>query len=236
MPFDFLYGLCKQVRKSNVGVVTGLTYIVLPNKKVLNVEAVILPITIHGFREALPILRIKNYNAPHEREMIENHTAFSGDFLQATEPPPEDHYYHLINWRGLQFTVFNCYELTNIKHRSLFSGKIDCLIATEFNKDVPYFSSIVESASRDLHCFVIQSNNAKYGDSRICAPYKREEKDIIQIKGGKNPTILVEDILISELREFQSMGFTKQKDHPKIKPTPAGFERSVSNKRLDKGN
>ncbi len=235
MPYEYLYGLCKHVKKSGVGVVTGLTYIVLPNRKVLNIEAVILPVVVNGFTEALPILRIKNYYAPHEKEMIESRSSASGKPLIVAEPE-NGHYYHLIQWRGFLFTVFNCFELTNIEHRSLFRGKIDCLIATEFNPDVSYFSNIVESASRDLHCFVIQSNNAKYGDSRICAPYRREQKDIIQIKGGKNPTILVEDISIAELRDFQSTGFAKQKINLKIKSTPAGFDRSISNSRFGKEN
>lgn len=237
MPFDFLYGLCKQVKKSDVGVVTGLTYIVLENNYVLNVEAVILPLEINGFPEAVPILRVKNYYAPSEKEMIESHSSKDGQFYKVAEPMAEaDTYYHLIHWRNMHFTVFNCFELTNIEHRAHFRGKVDCLIATEFNSDLAYFSNIVESTARDLHCFVIQSNNAKYGDSRICAPYKKDQKDIIQIKGGKNPTILVEQISITELREFQSTGYAKQKEHPKLKPTPAGFDRELSNSRFGKGN
>ena len=62
-------------------------------------------------------------------------------------------------------------------------SKIELLFVPQLNKDTNYFSAIVESTSRDLHCFVIQANTSAYGDSRITAPYKTEEKNILQIKG-----------------------------------------------------
>lgn len=37
---------------------------------------------------------------------------------------------------------------------------IDMLFIPQLNRDTNYFASIVESAARDLHCFVIQANTS----------------------------------------------------------------------------
>ena len=50
--------------------------------------------------------------------------------------------YHLCQWKGIQFTVYNCYELTDIVHRCIFRSDLDVLFAVEYNKDINYFSNI----------------------------------------------------------------------------------------------
>lgn len=105
---------------------------------------------------------------------------------------------------------------------------MDFIVAIEFNRDVNYFSNIVESLSRDLHCYVIQANASHYGDSRIVKPASREVCDIVRVKGGKTPVVMVSDIDIESLRNFnrrahnlKTIGSTIQ---PEFKPTPACFE------------
>ena len=89
-----------------------------------------------------------------------------------------------------------------------------------------------------MHCFCVQVNTAKYGDSRITQPSKTEEKDILKVKGGINPTVLVDQIDIDELREFQLKGNALQEKSPtskKYKPTPPDFNYEVvQNKILGK--
>ena len=104
------------------------------------------------------------------------------------------------------------------------------LIHAEWNRDVNYYSNIVESLSRDLHCYCIQVNTAQYGDSRITQPSKSERKDILKVKGGKNPAILVDAIDMKALREFQLKGNLLQespdRDAP-YKPTPPDFRYRI---------
>jgi len=89
----------------------------------------------------------------------------------------------------------------------------------------------LESLSRDVHCYCVQINTSDYGDSRITKPSKTEEKDIIRTKGGINSTVLVGDVDIKELREFQFMQCSLQKGN-KFKPTPLGFNPDIVLKKI----
>lgn len=84
----------------------------------------------------------------------------------------------------------------------MFQSYADFLVAIEWNRDVNYYSNILESLSRDIHCYCVQVNSSNYGDSRITMPSKTEEKDIMRTKGGKNSTILVDEIDIKRLGSF----------------------------------
>ena len=75
---------------------------------------------------------------------------------------------------NIYFSVYCCYELTSIVDRSLFQVYADMMIAVEWNKDINYYSNILESLSRDMHCYCIQVNTSDYGDSRITRPSKTE--------------------------------------------------------------
>lgn len=70
-----------------------------------------------------------------------------------------------------------------------------------FDLNCLYFSNIVESASRDLHCFIVQANTSKYGDSRITGPYNSLFKDIIKVKGGENNVLLIGTVDCLAVRE-----------------------------------
>lgn len=105
------------------------------------------------------------------------------------------------------------------------------MIAVEWNKDINYYSNILESLSRDMHCYCIQVNTSDYGDSRITRPSKTEEKDIIRTKGGVNSTILVGEIDIAELREFQLKEYALQKKG-RFKVTPPGFKNDIVLKKM----
>ena len=94
---------------------------------------------------------------------------------------------------------------------------------SEWNKDTNYFDNIVRSASRDLHCYIIQSNTSKYGHSCIIAPKKTEESNPVFIKGGVNATLLVEEIDFDRLRRFQrTLGFESKE----FKDVPPCFNRN----------
>lgn len=131
--------------------------------------------------------------------------------------------YHLFRWRGASFAIYNCFELASIEDRALFKGKVDFIVASEFNRDINYFSSIVESAARDLHCYVVQVNDSRFGDSRVVSPSRSESMNPLRIKGGDNLTFLTTSLNFKALRAHQRKGYGLQKDSKEFKPTPPGF-------------
>jgi len=145
---------------------------------------------------------------------------------------PKPSRYEIINYRNIYFSVCYCFELANISHREKLKAKIDLLIGVEWNKDTPYFSNIVESTSRDLHCFVAQVNTSKFGDTRLTQPKDTATKDLLKLKGGLNDTILVGQIDIQKLRNFQrvksSINTSKE-----FKPLPPDFSLDEVLKRIN---
>ncbi|SAK51037.1 Reverse transcriptase (RNA-dependent DNA polymerase) [Caballeronia glebae] len=125
--------------------------------------------------------------------------------------------------RGFFFSVLICSDLTNISHRTELRGKIDALFALEWNPDTKTFASLVESAANDLHAFVIQANNRKYGDSRIRSPASQDyARDVVQVKGGVSDYYVLGEIDYHDLRAEQRRRTKK----PQFKPVPIGYVMS----------
>ena len=130
--------------------------------------------------------------------------------------------------------------------RAILKGRSDIIAASVFNPDTTYFSNIIDSATRDLHAFIVQANTSHLGDSRVTGPYDRDSKDIFKIKGGDNDHVVIGTIQFKKLKDFQSSyernqnkrlhmiererkkripNFPKkQKDIPDIKPLSARFK------------
>lgn len=143
----------------------------------------------------------------------------SGLILKADEKYKEKYIY---NHGDFYFSSLICNEFTDISHRANLRGKIDALMIVEWNQDTKYFNALVESASFDLHSYIVQVNNRAYGDSRIRGPYKEEyNRDIVKIKGGFYNHIVVGELDIKALRNFQSDYISPSKV---FKPVPTGFE------------
>lgn len=244
IPVEWFPLLVEQSAKNDMLIIGGLEYIFSPPIKcekwencekgrlAYNMMFTIFPIKREYYRAALPILRKKNYYSPAELELIR------GYHLTEPELPPE---YHLMQWRNVYFSTYNCFELSNISDRAIFKSKVDFIAAIEYNRDLIYFSNITESWSRDLHCFIIQSNPSHYGDSRIVEPSSKDTKDIVRVKGGKHPVVMVEDLSIESLRNFNRRGhnlqLTDKSGNHKFKPTPAQFdwdwvERRIRNEKI----
>lgn len=123
---------------------------------------------------------------------------------------------------GYCFAVLVCSDLTNIEHRNLLKGYIDTLYVLEWNPDVKTFASLVESTAFDLHTFITQANNRRFGDSRIRCPAKEEyRRDVVQVKGGESDFYVIGIIDYLELRKEQ-----RTKQHSFFKPMPIGFTMS----------
>lgn len=228
-PYEFVPSLAKYSDKNQMAIIAGLEHWNV-HDIAYNFIVTIIPITVNGVKDAVVLYRLKNHYA-HVEELIIRGFGYK-------VPKPNPYRYDLINWRNLYFTSFYCFELADTYHRSIFRSKIDLLIASEWNKDTPYFSNIVEALSRDLHCYIAQVNTSQFGDSRLTQPTESVRKDLMKLKGGKNDTILVEELNIALLRDFQLKYFERikaDKDET-FKPLPPDWDRTLVNKRIDNEN
>lgn len=221
LPYQWVTILTNFSRKNNIGVITGIEHFT-ENKKVYNYMLTALPFKFHYYKNLYIDFRLKKDYSPSETNQIIGRNGF--------KLPPNTEFnkekLRLYKWKGLAFSSFNCFELCDIEKRSLFRGKVDFLVAIEHNRDLSYFSNIVESVSRDIHAYIIQVNASQYGDSRITRPSESYLKDIIKIKGGDNVSIMTATIEINSLRKFQSYNFILQQKDKLFKPTPPNFNVS----------
>lgn len=229
VPYEFVPSLAKYSDRNQMAIIAGLEHWNVKDI-VYNFIVSIIPVSVNGIKDAVVLYRLKNHYA-HVEELIIRGFGYK-------VPKPTPYRYDLINWRNLYFTSFYCFELADTYHRSIFRSKIDLLIASEWNKDTPYFSNIVEALSRDLHCYIAQVNTSQYGDSRLTQPTEYARKDLLKLKGGKNDTILVEELNLFLLREFQLKHFERikaDKDET-FKPLPPDWNRVLVRKRINNEN
>lgn len=212
VPYSMLPLLAKYAEKNQIAIIAGLEHWNV-NNYCYNFIVTILPFKENGINDAIVLYRLKNHYSPGEISLIEK---YGFKVPKSTLPR-----YDLIVWRNIYFTSFYCFELADVFHRSIFKSKVDLLIASEWNRDIPYFSNIVESLSRDIHCYVAQVNTSQYGDSRVTKPTESNLKDIMRLKGGKNDTVLVDEIDIAGLRSFQSI--VKNTTNKEFKPLPPNW-------------
>lgn len=224
VPFNWVQGLVSRCIHDDITFVAGLTHFAC-HGVAYNMVVTILPVKIGTYTTCAIIGRIKNHYAPLEVKVINSY----GFKVQKLSPST---YFHF-HWRQLYFTVYNCFELASIEDRSLFKSEVDLVVATECNKDTHYYSDIVGSWVRDLHCYLAQVNTSNYGDSRIMQPSKSVTRDLVIVKGGKNSTILVEDLDVKALRDYQLKGHLLQMDDAAFKLTPPNYESQNVLKRME---
>jgi len=213
IPVRWLPLMVSFARKQQMSIVFGLEHWV-SNNKAHNFVVTLLPFeTEGGYKNCILSVRLKNHYSPSEKHELNRLD------LQIVEPKPQ--HYEIFTWRGLNFSVYNCFELSDIVHRGVMKSKIDMLIAIAWNRDTPYYSNIIESVVRDLHCYVIHVNTSQYGESRVSAPKSSIEIDMVKVKGGINTAILKAKLDISQIRDFQSKTYTTE--DKRYKPTPAGY-------------
>jgi hypothetical protein len=209
--------LVNWARKHKIGVVCGFEHRIDRKGLAFNEVLAALPYKARNNPVAcVPCKRLKRHYSPNEIFILKNENL--------KIPNLKRDKYQLFRWRGCSFAIYNCYELASIEDRSIFKSKVDFIIGTEFNKDTNYFSNIVESAARDLHCYVVQVNDSRYGDSRIVCPSKTEKMNPLRIKGGENLTFLTMNLNLKALRTHQRKGYGLQKDSDEFKSTPPDFD------------
>ena len=217
IPFLWLPPMVRFARKNDVALVFGLEYVV-NNNKASNIIVTILPYEKNENKEKKCFIktRLKNHYAPKEKEGLRHYDI---------SPKKEGNHsiYNIFEWKGVFFSVYNCFELTDIKHRSLMRGEIDFLASIAWNPDVIYYDKILSSTSRDLQAYIIHANTSQYGGSTIIAPKKDVEKEYVKIKGGDSSVLIKSEIDIGDLRDFQIKCYDPKDE--RYKPLPAGFER-----------
>lgn len=222
IPYQWLPVIAEESRRKQRAIIGGLEHIRI-NNVCYNFLLTCLPVERNGIKDVIINLRLKNHYSPGESKVIRHNRKFI--------PKPFRFTYNKFRWKGVHFSVYNCYELADITHRALFRSDVDILFASEYNKDVNYFSNIADTISRDVHCYFVQVNSSDWGDSRITKPSKTESKDIMRLKGGKNSVVLYEEIDLKELRKFQSKTIDGQ-DTNLFKNTPPEYSHEKAQKRL----
>ena len=217
VPYVWIHLIAKFAKKNNIGIVFGVEHIKI-DKRVHNFTCVMLPFNKDGHTNLFINFESKKHFSPNEKISIESR---GFDAIENKKKKPT-----FYNYRGSVFGTMNCYEISDITYRSEFFGKIDFAVIVEYNKDTNYFSNIIDSASRDLHSYIVQVNTSDYGDSRIVQPTKTDKKDIVKLKGGENVYLVVDTIDIKSLREFQKKGHCLQIGDDSFKLVPPNYEIS----------
>lgn len=222
LPWEWVPDISRLCANNQMALVTGIEHILSVKEagkpqKVYNLTAVILPYQKDDYKFAHVVYHHKVHYAPNEIREIKGYRM----------KPVCGKEYQLFHWKDLWFSVYCCFELASIVDRALFQSYADLTVAVEWNRDVPYFSNIMESLCRDLHCYCIQVNSSDYGDSRVMSPTRTELRDLIKTKGGLNYTILTDVIDIDQLRDYQRKEYELQRDDSRFKPTPPNFNPSI---------
>ncbi len=222
LPFVWIKKIIEFSRKNDIAIIVGIEHLKVENsnkeKVIYNYIATILPFYEEGkFKNTEVKFRVKNHYSPMEKMEIEGR----GFKIPCQE---KHHEYNLFVWKGVFFTVFNCFELTDIRARSEFIGLIDFLIVSECNRDIEYFDDIAKSTSRDLNCYVVQSNSANYGGIGITQPKSSYEKTLLNFKGEENINLIVGTLDIKGLRKHQKTTHEDQILKKRFKPTPPNYK------------
>lgn len=216
VPYSWTGHIIEAARKHNMAMIFGIEHIV-QNKIAYNYLMTVLPAIVDGYNNCIVKMRLKNFYSPAEIEGIQSYHLNLPLLEEGFDQGMHQREFDLFSWNGVNFAPYNCFELTHINDRALFKSEIDLLIACEDNKDTGYFANIIDSLALDLHCYCVQVNASQYGDSKIAQPKESFKKNILSIKGGNNPFLVVGEIDIKSLRDFQICG------RGSFKPLPPGF-------------
>lgn len=232
LPYEWLPRLYRFSAMNKIAIISGIEIIALNHSDensfqndISNLTAVILPYKINNYSFAYMAFHEKIHFSPEEQRMVVNYSHF----------PREGKNLQMFYWHDIFFSVYCCFEIASISLRSAFKNYLDLFVAVECNKDINYFSNVMESLCRDIHCYCLQVNSSNYGDSRLIKPASSASMNMMRIKGGCNEAILVEDVDIDGLRNFQRKQYELQRDEKdKFKTTPPGFDVSIVDAKLHK--
>jgi hypothetical protein len=225
-----MWYLANKLKAKNISLIAGVEYSMSHRDRTENIQGTVsnqllyVLNTFNGYyNEQVAIIQEKVIPAFHEeRELFDA----GGRILMAHSDLK-----YIVQHNSFFFSGLICNELLNIDYRQPLRGEIDTLFVVEWNKDIEMYDSLISATSNDLHCFMVQVNNRKYGDTRLRGPYKDSyERDKVRVRGGELDYFVVATIEAKELREFQRNH--RSPDRP-FKPIPTGFFLSESRRRVD---
>lgn len=220
--YDWILPLVKVARNIGITLISGITHTQMyKSTDVINMTL------LFEHNSGMVVLKPKNYMPPEEIHIIE-------DVYKLTCYLPKAPLYYIVNDGLLCYSISTCYEITNAVDRTKMLDRINMLFLPVYNHDTNYFSSIIESFSRDASCFVGQANANNLGDTRLRQPTKHVEADIVKIKGGLNNYLVVGKLETKTLLNDNISFITDRKKyiednkdsdktkHHKFKPLSAG--------------
>lgn len=196
IPFQWLSLFYEETKIKQIGIIGGLQHFINKENCCYNTLCTILPYKYNNkYRDAFVRLRVKNNYSPEEKKIIEEngHKIPSSDIRN----------YDLFSWKNTYFSSYNCFEISSLEDRSLFKGKIDFITLNAYNRDTTYFTNIINSTSRDLHCCVVHVNNSEFGYSCVSLPKETYESMPVIVKGGEDDLVITYDFNYLNLRTFQ---------------------------------
>jgi len=226
LPRRWAMGMAARILPRGISIIAGLEYRKnsLDSTLLHNEALIALRSTFPGYMTGLCLLQPKREPAWHEARLL------AESFGKSLAPPGSNQLHHPVYaHHGFRFGVLICSELTALANRLRFQGQIDALFIPEWNQDIESFSALVESAALDVHAYVIQANNRRYGDTRMRAPMKiHHRRDLIRLKGGMNDYFVVGEVEYMPLRRFQSNVVPPTGESVTFKPFPIGFPDRMS--------
>lgn len=221
IPPRWFLGLALKLKTSGTSLIAGVEYIHNRSRGTKNVYNQVWCSLLHdglGFRQSVIFKHNKDIPAIHEEREL--HDVANVSLI--TENP--NHTCDIVRHGEFYFGILICSELTDINYRAKLRGQVDAIFVPEWNSDIEMFSSLVESAAYDVHAYIIQCNNRRYGDTRIRVPAKiHHYRDLVKIKGGEEDFFVVGKLDIDKLRAFQSFNVSPTGNDAPFKPVPAGF-------------
>ncbi|MBQ9731355.1 MAG: hypothetical protein IJV94_04565 [Bacilli bacterium] len=187
-------------QKYKISFICGLQYKNYKNTCKNNI-CVLQYIESSPYYNVIPIIREKNNYSPHE----DMHFVFNKKDVRKIDKKIN----YIIHTDSVDYTTFLCYELTDIAQRAKFKDKVSCVFVPVMNRDTEYFEHIINSYSRDIFSYIIQSNSAIYKGSAIYAPFNSNNKIIASGNGGENNRLIVDRVRIKALNKYKNTYFTK---------------------------
>ena len=196
IPYEWIYRLVNWSANNQIAVITGIEHFatfgktskdILPHSNcvVHNMAAIILPYKVGDYKYSHLVFQHKKFPSPFEVRTINSYgySFYEPEFDDDTVKKIWQNSTFLFWWHNIWFPVYNCFEMASINLRQQHSDYLDMVVAIECNKDISYYSNIIGSLARDLHCCCIQVNSSNYGDSRIVEPTEQASMNIVQTKG-----------------------------------------------------
>ena len=219
LPERWLNTVSSLLKESRISLIAGLDYHIEKNQ-IHSEAALVLEDDRLGFHAYVRVHQPKTEPAPGEDQRLVRD--FGKAWVKFSESDRKKVVYQ---HNGFTFGVLVCSELQNVEHRLNFQGAVDCVMVLSWNQDLETFSALVESASLDVHAYIVLVNNRRYGDSRVRAPTKANyARDLCRLRGGENEHVVVAKLDVDTLRRFQSRAKSWPSDNDPFKPVPEGFE------------